>query len=284
VESEILEKPTVYDLAAFAQNEIRLGESVRAIGGLRLDFHDTDRSDSELALNPKIGLVLSPSSETGIRLSASRGYRAPSATERFVSATQMGFQVVPNPGLKGESAWSVEVGAWGRVSAWAHLEGSLFQTDFHDLIEVAAALGGAFGTFQFRNVAEARIRGLDVSARLGWLDGLLQGRVGYVLLATRNEQTGKALTYRSKHNLTASADYGPVGIDLRYRSRVEEVVAYPLDPRDSITLVDLRAGFRWAGLEGQIKVGNLFQATYVDVQERHLGPSRSVQLMVQSTF
>ena len=65
---------------------------------------------------------------------------------------------------------------------------------------------------------------------------------------------------------------------MRYRSRPEEVLVYPLDPRKDIVVVDLRLGYRVLGTGLQLKVGNLLQNEYTDVQERTPGPPRSISL------
>lgn len=284
VEANILGEPELFDLAVYAQEEFRLDRGLRATAGLRVDYHDTDAGESELKLNPKVGLVYSPTDRLSYRASVSRGYRAPSAVEQFVSTTQFGFRVVPNLELKGESAWAFEVGAAGRVTDWAYVDAGLFHTGFDDLIEPAPQAGGPFGVFQFQNVAEARVRGVDASARFGLVEDPFQARINYVFLDTEDRRTGQPLPYRSEHNLTVSADFGPVGVDVQHRTRVERVLAFPLDPREDITLVGLRAGFRAVGVSVQVEVENLFQETYVEVQERNLGPSRSVQLTLRSVF
>ena len=56
------------------------------------------------------------------------------------------------------------------------------------------------------------------------------------------------------------------------------VLVYPLDPRKDIVVVDLRLGYRVLGTGLQLKVGNLFQHEYTDVQERTPGPPRSISL------
>ena len=66
--------------------------------------------------------------------------------------------------------------------------------------------------------------------------------------------------------------------------RVDEVLAYPLDPRTAITVVDLRAGYRIGRFDLQAKVENLFQNSYVDVQERSPGRTRSFRLTVTPRF
>ena len=71
---------------------------------------------------------------------------------------------------------------------------------------------------------------------------------------------------------------------MRYRTRPDMVLAFPLDERGDITLVDLRLKFEVMNVDVQTKVANLLQAEYVDVQERNPGASRSFRLTVTSRF
>ena len=105
-------------------------------------------------------------------------------------------------------------------------------------------------------------------------------------LATKDLDTQLSLPYRSRHNVTGTLELpqGLFDLDLRWRSRVEQVLAYPLDPRGAIALVDLRAAYRILGTVVQAKVGNLFQDVYPDVQERVPGAPRSVSLTLYRAF
>ncbi len=71
---------------------------------------------------------------------------------------------------------------------------------------------------------------------------------------------------------------GLAGVDARYRSRIEEVLGYPFDYRSAITVVDVRLGYRIAGVLWQLKFANLFNSFYVDVQERNPGAPRSISI------
>jgi outer membrane receptor for ferric coprogen and ferric-rhodotorulic acid len=108
----------------------------------------------------------------------------------------------------------------------------------------------------------------------------------YLFLDTRDQISARALPYRSKHNVTATLNLlrGLAGVDLRWRSRVEEVLAYPLDACGAITVVDLRLAYRLLGTVLQAKVSNLFQNVYPDVQERVPGAPRKLSLTVYRTF
>jgi outer membrane receptor protein involved in Fe transport len=273
------------DAAIFAQDEIQLGSAVKLSLGARLDHHSTNESEAELALNPKAAVVYRRSSRLSFRASLARGYRAPSAIEQFVSSTQFGFRVVPNPSLHGEYAWSAEVGAAAQPINRVRVEGTLFQSDYHDLISPAPA-PGQFFVFQFRNVTRARVRGLDFALRSDVVHNVVGVEASYLYLDSEDLDTHLALPYRSAHNVTGTVTLfrGLAAVDVRWRSRIEQVLAFPLDPRGDITLVDLRLAYRVLGTVFQAKVGNLFQQVYPDVQERVPGAPRSVMLTAYLPF
>ncbi|HKV74361.1 MAG TPA: TonB-dependent receptor [Gemmatimonadales bacterium] len=278
VRSSFIGQPGIADLSLFALDEWRVLPRLRGTLGLRLDFHDTDVGASETSLNPTAGLVWNTADWLNARASISRGYRAPSAIEQFISTFQEGFHVVPNPELRGEKGWTGEVGltaSAGRLS----LDGALFQSNYEGFIgpQVVAA-----DTVRFTNLSSARIRGFDVSSRMALWPRRVELAGSYLYLDARNTDTGDPLPYRSRHSLTGSLDLlsGLLGVDVRWRSRVEEVLVYPLDARTAITVVDLRLAYRILGTVVMAKATNLLQAKYVDVQERTQGAPRTVQLTV----
>ncbi len=286
VASNFLEPtPNVTDLALFAQDEIEFSERFRGTAGIRFDRHAASFVEGDVTLNPKIGLVLQPGAHLSLRTSISRGYRAPSVSEQFTSTTVFGFRVVPNLELRGESAWAGEVGMTATPRDWLWLDAGLFWSEYAGLIEVSGA-PGQFLTFQFRNVAEARVRGLDAGMRIGLVPRKLNLQANYMLLDSEDLLTGRELAYRSRHNITTTLSgwSDRVALDVRYRSRAEQVLAYPLDERGDITLLDLRMGATIMDMDVQAKVANLLQAEYVDVQERNPGATRSFRITLTSRF
>ncbi len=277
--------PNVTDMALFAQDDITFSETLRGSVGLRLDRHAASFVESDLTLNPKIGIVLQRSDRLSFRTSLSRGYRAPSVSEQFTSTVVFGFRVVPNLELRGESAWAGEVGLTASPGDRIWFDAGLFWSEYDGLIEVSGA-PNQFLTFQFQNVAEARVRGLDAGARIGLVPHKLNAEANYLLLDSRDLNTGRQLAYRSRHNVTTTLSGWTdlIALDLRYRSRPEEVLAFPLDERGAITLVDLRFGMEVRDMEVQAKIANLLQAEYVDVQERNPGATRSFRITVTSRF
>ena len=283
----------INDDAVFVQEVVRLSDRWTASVGARLDYHRATGGQAEWFPSPKIGVTFRPNARVSARLSAGHGYRAPSVIEQFVDTRQFGIKVVPNPRLRGERAWSSEAGVATTLVPGIRLDASVFQSNYQNLIGPKDT--GAFTfVFQFQNVSRARVRGLDVSFKTGLPDDLLTLEGTYLLLDTKdlNPPGGTdplaqlPLPYRSRHNLTGTltALRGLVGLDLRFRSRVQTVLQYPTDPRASITVFDLRLGYRVAGVALQAKVTNLFQTFYVDVMEKNPGAPRNLSLTAFRSF
>jgi outer membrane receptor protein involved in Fe transport len=283
VASNFLGPHHINDDAVFAQDVVRLSDQVAASLGARLDYHDATGGRPEWSPSPKVGVTFRPGTLVSTRVSVAHGFRSPSAIEQFVNTTQFGIRVVPNPGLKSERVWSAEAGVTSTPIVGLRMDASLFQSEYRDLI---APCPVNFSTYTFCNLNRAQVRGLDVGFKTGWADGLLTLEGTYLLLDSKDLDTQLPLPYRSRHNVTGtlSALRGLVGVDVRFRSRVQEVLQYPLDPRGSITVVDLRVGYRLAGVAIQAKVTNLFQTFYVDVQERNPGAPRQVSLTAFRAF
>ncbi len=274
----------IVDAAPYAQEEFALGSALHLTAGLRLDYHHVDGGRAEQTLNPKIGASYAPAGPFSLRASFGRGYRAPSAIEQFLQTRQQGVLVVPNPSLHGETAWSGELG--GTASAgrlW--LDGAVFSSWYRGLIG-PAGVPGSLLTFSFQNVERARVMGLDASSKLAVVPRMVDLSLSYVYLDSRNDSTGLPLPYRSRHTVTGSLDFlgGAAGVDLRYRSRIDQVLEFPADPRTDITLVDLRFAVRVAKTTMLAKVSNLLQNRYVDVMERYQGAPRSFLLTGMATF
>jgi outer membrane receptor protein involved in Fe transport len=285
VRSNFIGEPEITDVAGFAQDEIALSSRLKGTIGLRADFHSATGGEPETTINPKVSVAYAAGVTTNLRASLARGYRAPSAIEQFVSTRQYGFQVVPNPGLRGEHAWSGEVGVTAYPWSSIRVDGAIFGSRYEDLIAPAAAPDQIL-VFQFQNVSRARVLGLDVGARATVVPGVIDLEANYLYLNSEDLETGKALPYRSQHNVTGTmtALRGLAAVDVRYRSRVEEVIGYPLDPRSSIFTLDVRGAYQAFGLTFLAGIRNLFNTFYTDVQERTPGAPRQWSLGVYSEF
>ena len=289
VASNFLGAHHINDDAVFVQDALRLSSGWGTSLGMRLDYHGATGGKAQWSPSPKVGVTFRPNSWLSARMSAGHGFRSPSAIEQFVKTTQFGVRVIPNPDLKSERAWSTEAGIAATPVPWLRVDASVFQSEYRDLIGPAPAPDSLF-VFQFRNVSRARVRGLELSFKAGLANDLLGLEMSYLLLDSKGKDVDTLpytpLPYRSRHNITGtlSALRGLVELDARFRSRVDTVLVYPLDPRGNITVVDMRVRYRIAGTAVQAKITNLFQSFYVDVQERNPGAPRQVSLTVFREF
>jgi len=301
VVSNILGTPTLDDESLFAQDDWELTDRLRASLGVRLDEHRSSSAPVETSLSPKLGLRYRVGDETSVRASIGHGYRAASAIEQFTSTFQQGVCVVPNPNIRGERAWTGEVGATSALASWMSVDAAVFESDYSGLISPARAPSSADTfcsrgpvSFQFQNIDRARVRGADLSSHLHLMRDLVALQLNYTYLDSRNlndplrdpANAGRQLPYRSRNNLTGMLDLlgGLAGVDVRYRSRPAVVLEDPVEPRSDYTIVDARVAYRLRKTTLQVKALNLFQARYVDVLEHYYGAPRTVQLTALESF
>ena len=280
VSSNFIGTPQIVDAAVFVQDEARLGANLKGEAGFRADYHDATTAQSEFVISPKIGASLRLSNSVTMRSSIGAGYRAPSAIEQFVNTFQFGFQVIPNPALQGERSWSAEIGTsavlWNRLQ----VDAAVFGSRYSNLIGPSAIPGSSPLTFQFQNIANARVLGLDLGANATINARWLNLAATFLYLDSKDLDTGQPLPYRSQFNVTGTVTtlQGHAGVDVHYRTAVEEVLAYPLDPRQNIVVFDLRLDYRLVGVLWQLKISNLFNTFYTDVLERNPGAPRMIGL------
>jgi len=290
VKSKIFGHHRTYDLAWYAQDEIRVSSPLAFTLGVRYDYHRVDDLFSEEQLSPKVGLVHRPSSSTSLRASVGRGFRAASVAEIFTNTLVSGFRVVPNLNIRAESAWSYEVG-WNQVlGSYLWMDMALFNNDYWNMIdpEVVSA-----DTLRLANLIRARIRGFEIELRGNWWDRRLVGNLGYTYIDAKDLTSDQVLEYRPRHLLTSSLTLNyrlslnynnyhlgadlQFGVDFRYVSRLERVKVFKMDERVPQYVVDLRAVSAFKTFALAVKVDNLLQYYYTEV-ERNLAPPRSYTL------
>jgi hemoglobin/transferrin/lactoferrin receptor protein len=137
------------------------------------DFPFTEATLKNGALNGSTGLVFTPVTDWKIYSSLSTGFRAPNVDDiGKVFDSQPGFVVVPNPGLKPETAYNAEIGFAGKIAKGLTLDASVFYT----LLDNAIARGaltfngqsqidyeGTLSTvLALQNISELTVRGFQV--------------------------------------------------------------------------------------------------------------------------
>jgi outer membrane receptor protein involved in Fe transport len=289
VTSDLFGSHAQNELAAYGEGELPAGPARLSVGA-RLDARALDGAGFDAVLSPRAGAVL-PTVAGTWRLSAGRGFRAPSMAERFVSTVAFGLQVRPNPGLEAETAWAFELGDATPLGSWGRLDAALFWTEARRLIEptfVKDTLG--VPKIQFQNVSRARLRGLDLSLVAAPAIPGLTTTLAYTFLDARDLATDSVLGFRPKHLLTLGADYGwhalTVGGDFRYVSRIERIVlgaSWANDPRVATEVLDLRAGWRRGPLTVRLLVANALNYIY-NLTPGTLEPVRTVSVILTWTY
>src|SRR2546427_741488 len=220
VTSDIFGNHSQTELAAYGESERGVGPA-RLTAGARIDYLAVDGGSLSAVVSPRVGGVL-PTARATWRVSIGRGFRAPALAERFVSTTVSGLTVIPNPGLTPETAWSFELGNATRWSGALRSDVALFWTEAYDLIE--PHVDTTLAQIQFRNVARARLMGLDLALGASPLTPQLTTSLAYTFLYSRDLALDSALAFRPTHLLTLTADYHwrafGVGGGFRYSSRV----------------------------------------------------------------
>ncbi|MFH1571049.1 MAG: TonB-dependent receptor [Gemmatimonadota bacterium] len=312
------------NLATFGQVVARVSARAEAALGLRYDLHErcgggvagtgpcagagSARSRREGQLSPQLGLSWQAAAGTHLRASAGRGFRAPSITEAFAQASASGVLVCPNPNLTSEKSWSWEVGARQWLGPRMMVDAALFWSEYQDLVEARPEPdpADAVPRASFRNLSEARIRGLEVEHRAS-LPGRLRWEASYTFLdavehlrpdeplplyGSQDLVPGQnaPLPYRARHQvaLDLSGPAGPVeaGVTFQYASRFERVSGlFPEGDRDflPVYLVDARASRALGAVQVQARIDNLLQYHYV-LTERELRPPRRLSLSLLGTL
>jgi iron complex outermembrane receptor protein len=175
-------------LSAGIEDEFRLTDQWKVIGGLSLDYIDKYAGgENNTSINPLIGVKFTPNDDLDFHVSFARKSRFPSM--RSLYSTSSG-----NPDLLAESGTSFELAAtWNGP---VYLTGTVFFNRFRNFIDTITLEGG---TRLYVNVGEAHIYGFEVQAqkKLSWLEAT----VNYTFLDPRNDTDDRPLDAQPKNNL-----------------------------------------------------------------------------------
>lgn len=187
-------RSTTLEAGLYLEDRIAIGDKLRLIPGLRVDYFDLDpESDaiflednpgfipvsvSETNVTPRLGAIYSLTDATDFYAQYARGFRAPPYNDVNVGFTnlQFGYTAIPNPDLKPEESQGWELGLRSR-GRWGSLDLSAYRNDYDDFIDSLVSLGVNPETgllvFQSQNRTDVRIQGIEAAATLNlyrWTD------------------------------------------------------------------------------------------------------------------
>jgi vitamin B12 transporter len=257
-----LEKAARLD-SVYLLGAVEPAANVTLTAGVRRDEHDAFGG----ATTAQAGLVWAPSGGTWVRANWGRGFKAPSLYQLF---SEFG-----NEALRAEHATGWDLGVERRAGDRLTASATAFGRTTEDQIDFFSCFGASHllcGTRPFGfydNVAETRVRGLELAAELRPLEGVAIS-AAYTWLDSENRGSanrGRTLVRRPDHTLYVAIDRQwtdrlSTGAALQYvDDRFDDQAnAFPLQ---AYTLVDLRVAY---GLKDGVdlfgRVENLFDADY----------------------
>ncbi len=269
-----------YFIGPYLQDEWAINDNLKLTTGFRYDRYQLVGGLKEDLLSPRVGINWRPWKGTSFRASAGSGFRAATIVERFLELSVMNFTIKANPDLAAESSRAYDVGFRQAITSDWHVDVSLFDTEYWNLIE--AHLDLLRGQIQFRNIPRARIRGLELTtrgaARLSLFRQIVQPSLEVSLTAMDHEDLKwhEPLTYRPKVLTTvkASLGVGPVTLqaDYRYASKIDAVKIYPINARVPMHFVDVRAMWDMGPMTLKLGATNIFQYNYAPMESNLMPP------------
>jgi iron complex outermembrane receptor protein len=180
-----------------AEDEVKLAEQWRVIGGLSLDVINKFIGPSTSRLNPLLGLKFSPLEELDIHASVSQKSRMPNM--RALYSTSGG-----NPDLLSETGTNAEIGlTWNKG---VYVSAAAFTYKFKNMIDTYVRPDGVR---EYMNVGRAHINGFEIQVQksFGWIDGT----INYTYLDHRNDVANRPLDALSPDTLNFDLTVRPIG-------------------------------------------------------------------------
>jgi outer membrane receptor protein involved in Fe transport len=202
---------------AYAQGDFVVGEKLRVNAGLRYDHADNFGG----TVNPRLGLIYGPWTQTTIKLLYGQAYRAPNAYELYIESP--GFSKA-NPALKPETIGTYELVLEQYLPKNLRLSASVYHSDIRKLI--SQRLDPADGLLVFQNVDRVEGTGVELELEGRYSHDLLV-RVSYALQHAEDGRTGRDLNNSPRHmaklnlSLPLYRDLLNAGLELQYLSALQ---------------------------------------------------------------
>lgn len=299
------------------QDEISIDKRWTFIPGLRWDSFRSEAKTGNLdtnedsAFSVKLGLDVAATDWLSFQASYNEAFRAPSATQLFVSGTHFSCGrgcanlFVPNPDLEPEKAHNKEIGLRLReqdlfsAGDEGRFQARAFRNDVSDFIDQivnfsmrpVAGNPGRGGVTTSRNVSGARLEGFELEADYEtprWLVG-----VAYAQTRGENDKTGEPLSnvQPDTWTLRAALRFPAQGVRMGWTGRfvaAQDEVPEDGTPSESYALHDLSLTWKptdtLAGISLELGVDNLLDEDYQPYLSALKSPGRNIKAAVSYRF
>ncbi|SDR53168.1 hemoglobin/transferrin/lactoferrin receptor protein [Rhizobiales bacterium GAS113] len=304
---------------AFIQDEARYGGWLRVLGAVRYDEYSLtgggNHSDGS-HVSPKLTIGVTPIAGMEFYGTYAEGYRAPSITETLIAGQHPfpAFTILPNPTLRPETARDLEAGVnlkydnvlrdgdslRGKITLFSNRI-----SDFIDFQSVGAAylvpfIPGApvslcktrpflcfpIHSFQYQNVAKARIEGVEIEGAYDWGGGFVS--LAGSRLDGKNRRTNAPLNTVAPGRVSSTLGLRfldqalTLGARYTFTERSSRLVTTP--SKDYAT-ADMFASYKFdERVRGDFTVTNLFNRKYVQYLSSDPSPGVTVKFALTVKF
>ncbi len=299
IDAKIFGKHHSNSYAAYFLTQGNLTNNITLSLGSRWEGYWVDNSLLDQTIAPQIALNWNKNGVLAFRTSYGKGFRVPTIAELFSSSQLNIFKVEPNPDLIAETSDAFEFGSsiiLGNLNLLSLLKvhAAIFSNRYKNLIE---PLPDDNGIIHFENITDAKINGAEIGVNIGVLNNNLILSTAYTWLdPVAVDNSGNVidtLSYRFRNNWVSTISgywkQFSASLEYRYASRIgsvqlfEENLLTGSDIRVPIHLWNAGIGYNWKGLETRLRVENLFQYYYVEL-ERNMGEERKISINISKSF
>lgn len=285
---------------SFVQDRLRYSSWLEVIGALRYDAYSMTSDDLSVSgsrLSPKVTAGVTPWEPVTLYATYAEGYRAPSLTETFIDGIHpppAAGRFFPNPNLRPEIATTYEAGINLRFSdlatasdAWG-AKISVFENNVEDYIDQVFVLFPIPGGYQYQNIAEARIRGVELET--SYDAGVLFASLTAQYLDGVNLETGGGLAKVPPWRVVATAGVRLFDETLTLGTRLTvvgektggESLGFVGEPYE---LVDMFAQYRFSeSFQANLALNNIFDRDYTQYLNADPSPGFNAKASLAVNF
>jgi hemoglobin/transferrin/lactoferrin receptor protein len=286
---------------AFVQDRAELTGWLEVIGALRFDGYRLSGSgivNEGTHLSPKLTVGVTPFEPLTLYATYAEGYRAPSITETLID----GFhpppvstgRFIPNPDLRPEVAHSLEAGinlhkdGLLRSDDQARAKLGVFRNEVDDYIEQVFEIFPIPGGYQYQNVKNATIEGVELEA--GYDAGFAFASVSGQVMRGVDDSTKEELASVPPNRVVGIVGFRAFDRALEAGTKITGVAAK--DGAEAIGLVgdayqvvDLFASWQLSeGASANLVLSNLFDRRYTQYPNGSPSPGFNAKVSLTTRF